>query len=83
MGEVHDIAKPIHLLHKISCSNAFTKRQLECKQLIVKVEWLFSGFHFEVDGEMFTSPIDMIDAESKQEKILYWVNKYLRNVWKG
>lgn len=68
MGEIHDVAKAIHFLHKDSCSNAFTERQLECKQLIVKVEWLFSSFHFELDGEMFTSPIDMIDVESKQEK---------------
>lgn len=82
-GVIHDIAKAINFLHKNSCSNAFTKRQLECKQLIVKAEWLFSGFHFELDGEMFTSPIDMIDVESKQEKIFYWVNRLLRNVWKG
>lgn len=68
MGEIHNIAETIHFLHKNSCSNAFTERQLECKQLIVKVEWLFSSLHFELDGEMFTSPIDMIDVESKQEK---------------
>lgn len=83
MEEIHDVAETIHFLHKNSCSKAFTKRQLECKQLIVKVEWLFSSFHFELDGEMFTSPTDMIDVESKQEKILYWVNRLLRNVWKG
>lgn len=68
IGQIHDLAKAINFLHKNSCSNAFTKRQLECKQLVVKVEWLFSSFHFELDGEMFTSPIDMIDVESKQEK---------------
>jgi len=68
IGEIHDVAKTIHFLHKNSCSNAFTERQLECKQLFVKVERLFSSFHFELDGEMFTSPIDMIDGESKQEK---------------
>lgn len=38
MGVIHDMAKAINFLHKNSCSNAFTKRQLECKQLIVKVE---------------------------------------------
>lgn len=38
LGEIRARAKRAHFLHKSSCSNALTHRQLECKQLIVKVE---------------------------------------------
>lgn len=37
MAVMHGMDKAMNFLHKNSCSHTFTERQLECKQLIVKV----------------------------------------------